>query len=537
MTRKFLLIASVASLALTGPAHAERGGKSRDDRAQPSQAGAEQKAERPQKAERAQRTERPQRVERQQVQRAERPQRVERQQVQRAERPQRMERQQVQRAEQPRRMERQQVQRAERSQRFEQQRLQHTERPQRIERQRVQQAERTQHVERQRLQRAERPQRIERQQAQRTERTQRIERQAVARIDRRAFDRDTDQTFDRRQGLREQARTFPVRAEDNDRQLARLLRDRPMRQMKFRDDRRVVTVGERIDPVRYSSYVPTSYRSRYYDTPDYYYRYDDDLGNLYRIDRDDNFVRAMIPLFGGYGIGDPWPNTYYSSYVPLAYQPYYYDTPDYYYRNDGYGIYQIDAQTQLITALVALLAGQSYGVGQYLPASYGAYNVPLNYRSTYYDRDDAWYRYGDGFIYQMDPYSRRIDARYPIYGAGYDYMIGQPWPAAYPGYNVPYGYQSLYSDTPEWQYRYANGGIYQVDPTTQVIQALVALVSGQQFGIGQPLPAGYGAYNVPFAYRDQYYDTDDAWYRYANGNVYRVDPVNGLIEESFPIYA
>ena len=103
MTRKFLLIASVASLALTGPAHAERGGKSRDDRAQPSQAGAEQKAERPQKAERAQRTERPQRVERQQVQRAERPQRVERQQVQRAERPQRMERQQVQRAEQPRR--------------------------------------------------------------------------------------------------------------------------------------------------------------------------------------------------------------------------------------------------------------------------------------------------------------------------------------------------------------------------------------------------------------------------------------------------
>ena len=51
-----------------------------------------------------------------------------------------------------------------------------------------------------------------------------------------------------------------------------------------------------------------------------------------------------------------------------------------------------------------------------LPASYGAYNVPLAYRSTYYDRDDAWYRYGDGFIYQVDPYSRRIDARYPIYG-------------------------------------------------------------------------------------------------------------------------
>ena len=136
-------------------------------------------------------------------------------------------------------------------------------------------------------------------------------------------------------------------------------------------------------------------------------------------------VRALIPLFGGYGIGDPWPRTYYSSYVPLGYRSYYYDTPDYYYRYDGYGIYRIDAETQLITALVALLTGQGYGVGQMLPASYGAYNVPLAYRSNYYDRDDAWYRYGDGFIYQVDPYSRRIAARYPIYGADYDYMVGR----------------------------------------------------------------------------------------------------------------
>ena len=307
--------------------------------------------------------------------------------------------------------------------------------------------------------------------------------------------------------------------------------------MKIRNDRRIVAVGDRINPARYSSFVPATYRSRYYDTRDYYYRYDDDLGYLYRIDRDDNFVRALIPLFGGYGIGDPWPRTYYSSYVPLGYRSYYYDTPNYYHRYDGYGIYRIDAQTQLITALVALLAGQSYGVGQYLPASYGVYNVPMAYRSTYYDRDDAWYRYSDGFIYQVDPYSRRIAERYPIYGSGYDYMIGEPWPAAYPGYNVPHGYQSLYYDTPQYHYRYANGGIYRVDPTTQVIHALVALVSGQQFAVGQPIPAGYGAYNVPYAYRDEYYDRDDAWYRYANGYVYEVDPMTGLIEESIPIYA
>jgi hypothetical protein len=321
------------------------------------------------------------------------------------------------------------------------------------------------------------------------------------------------------------------------RRFAPRLSERSWRPMKQRTDRRIVNVGDRIDPVRYSDYVPTFYRTRYFDTPRYYYRYDDDLGYLYRIDRDDNFVRALIPLFGGYGYGDPWPSMYYSSFVPAGYQNYYYDTPDYYYRNDGYGIYRIDAETQLIAGLVALLAGQTFGIGQMLPASYGAYNVPLAYRSTYYDRDDAWYRYGDGFIYQVDPYTRRIADRYPIYGSGYDYMIGQRWPVAYPGYNVPYGYQSLYYDTPQYHYRYANGGIYQVDPTTQVIQALVALVTGQQFGIGQPLPPTYSAYNVPYAYRDRYYDSDDDWYRYANGFIYRVDPYNGLIEEAIPVYA
>jgi len=313
--------------------------------------------------------------------------------------------------------------------------------------------------------------------------------------------------------------------------------DRSMRPMKVRRDRQVVAIGDRISPASFSSIVPATYRTRYVDTPDYYYRYDDDLGYLYQVDRGDNFVSARIPLFGGYGVGDPWPQTYYSSYVPLGYRDYYYDTPDYYYRNDGYGIYQIDARTQLITSLVALLTGQGYGVGQFLPQSYSAYNVPLDYRATYYDTNDASYRYGDGFIYQMDPYSRRIDARYPIYGNNYDYLIGQPWPAAFPGYNVPYGYQSLYYDTPQYDYRYANGGIYQVDPTTQVILALVALASGQQFAVGQPLPAGYGMYNVPLAYRDRYYDTGDAWYRYANGNVYRVDPMTGLIEDAYPIYA
>ena len=108
---------------------------------------------------------------------------------------------------------------------------------------------------------------------------------------------------------------------------------------------------------------------------------------------------------------------------------------------------------------------------------------------------------------------------------------------AYPDYNVPYGYQSLYVDTPQYHYRYANDAIYQVDPTNQVILALAALISGDRFAVGQPLPVGYDMYNVPFDYRDRYADSDDDWYRYADGTIYRVDPGSGLIEEAIPVYA
>ena len=47
--------------------------------------------------------------------------------------------------------------------------------------------------------------------------------------------------------------------------------------------------------------------------------------------------------------------------------------------------------------------------------------------------------------------------------------------------------------------------------------------------VGQPLPAGYGAYNVPMAYRANYYDTPDVWYRYDNGYIYAVDPGTQMV--------
>ena len=50
-------------------------------------------------------------------------------------------------------------------------------------------------------------------------------------------------------------------------------------------------------------------------------------------------------------------------------------------------------------------------------------------------------------------------------------------------------------------------------------------------GIGQQLPAGFDAYNLPMQYRDDYQDGDDAIYRYADGNIYQADPKTQIIEQ------
>ena len=58
---------------------------------------------------------------------------------------------------------------------------------------------------------------------------------------------------------------------------------------------------------------------------------------------------------------------------------------------------------------------------------------------------------------------------------------------------------------------------------------MVALLTGNDLTVGQRMPAGYDVYNVPGAYQDRYYDTNDAMYRYADGRVYQIDPTTMLI--------
>ena len=57
----------------------------------------------------------------------------------------------------------------------------------------------------------------------------------------------------------------------------------------------------------------------------------------------------------------------------------------------------------------------------------------------------------------------------------------------------------------------------------------VAALMSPGFSIGQPLPLGYDTYNVPYSYRETYYDTPNAMYRYNNGYIYQVDPVSRLV--------
>ena len=341
-----------------------------------------------------------------------------------------------------------------------------------------------------------------------------------------AFDGDDRQWRQQAWALRtERLRTMAERRDK--------LRDRQRAFIRFGDDddddrRTFFRVGQRVDRNWwYDDYVPYRYRINYDDDDRYYYRYDGDY--LYRLRDNDNVVLSLFPLLGGaYSVGNQLP-FYQSSYynVPMGYNSLYYDTPNSYYRYGDSAIYQVNPTTQLIAGIVALLTGQNLGIGQQLPMGYDVYNVPYAYRSNYYDTNDMWYRYDDGYIYGVDPRTRLIQSQYPVYGG---YTVGQAWPS-YAGYDygVPNYYDDLSYDQPNYDYRFASGGIYQVDPATQLVTALVALVTGQNFAAGQPLPAGYDAYNVPFAYRDNYYDNDDNWYRYADGRIYEVDPSTRLI--------
>ncbi|MEO7814874.1 MAG: hypothetical protein ABIR87_05450 [Sphingomicrobium sp.] len=154
--------------------------------------------------------------------------------------------------------------------------------------------------------------------------------------------------------------------------------------------------------------------------------------------------------------------------------------------------------------------------------------LPYQYRSWYRDDGEHFFRSGDGFIYRVNRSNDLVDGIIPLFSGGDYYGRGDTWPSDYNFYNVPYQYRDYYADTGAYNYRYGDGAIYRLNTGSGVVDSIVALLAGD-LGVGQQLPQGYDVYNVPLQYRDRYSDTADNLYRYNDGYIYQVDPKTRLI--------
>jgi hypothetical protein len=133
--------------------------------------------------------------------------------------------------------------------------------------------------------------------------------------------------------------------------------------------------------------------------------------------------------------------------------------------------------------------------------------------------------YNEGFLIRLGG-DGRIAASIPLLGGAL--AIGNPWPEFYRPVELSPYYSGFYGLEPDG-YRYANNVIYRVDPETAAITSIAALLTGDDFIVGEPAPLGYDVYNIPYNYRDRYRDGPDGHYRYADGYVYRLDPETRLV--------
>lgn len=147
---------------------------------------------------------------------------------------------------------------------------------------------------------------------------------------------------------------------------------------------------------------------------------------------------------------------------------------------------------------------------------------------------DGRFFYDDGYLLRLGP-DGGIGGYVPLLGGALS--IGNPWPSSYDPVALPPYYESYYGLGSQGSYRYANDVVYRVDPETSAITSIAALLTGDDFRIGSPLPSGYDVYNVPYQYRQNYYDTPDAMYRYSDGYIYEVDPETRLIAAAIEMIA
>jgi hypothetical protein len=163
-----------------------------------------------------------------------------------------------------------------------------------------------------------------------------------------------------------------------------------------------------------------------------------------------------------------------------------------------------------------------------------------SWRDDYYR--PSWWGYsslGDGRYYYDDGYLWRMNNAGSVLGyvplLGGALSVGQQWPSYYQPYPVDDYYVDYYNLGTPNSYRYADDVLYRVDPRNDSITSIAALLTGDQFGIGQRMPGGYDVYNVPYPYRDQYVDGPDSYYRYSDGYIYQADPTTQLIQAAIQL--
>lgn len=134
--------------------------------------------------------------------------------------------------------------------------------------------------------------------------------------------------------------------------------------------------------------------------------------------------------------------------------------------------------------------------------------------------------YDDGYLYRLGR-NNTVLGYIPLLGGALS--VGNVWPSYYQPIPVPDYYVDYYNLGPLDSYRYADDVLYRVDPETAAITSIAALLTGDPIRVGQPMPTGYDVYNVPYPYRDRYMDRADALYRYSDGYVYQIDPTTQLV--------
>lgn len=141
------------------------------------------------------------------------------------------------------------------------------------------------------------------------------------------------------------------------------------------------------------------------------------------------------------------------------------------------------------------------------------------------------YFYQDGYLLQYRPDG--LAGFLPLLGGALG--IGNIWPASYAPEPLPNYYSDYFQLGDQDSYRFADNVIYRVNPETAAITSVAGLLTGNTFDVGSPMPRGYDVYNVPFDQREQYADSPQARYRYADGYVYKIDPATALVTSAIAL--